>query len=117
MRLPWNSGIVGNARPWPDGQPQTRLELEKSDCSIFEFTPDYSGRSQAETIPVESDGSLQVIDPDRNNRYSRLHPVTFGLFRPTSKDQSRGKRASDNQQGIDPSRMIDPEAEAKIVDE
>jgi hypothetical protein len=59
--------VVRQARAGPECQPQSGLQLEEGDGSVLELLSDDSLGFQAEAIPIEADGALQVVDAESDH--------------------------------------------------
>jgi hypothetical protein len=58
--------VLRQARAGPESQPQSGLQVEEGDGSVLELVSDDSLRFQAESIPIETHGALQVVDAERD---------------------------------------------------
>ena len=59
--------VVSQARAGPECQPQSGLQLEEGDGPVLELLSDDSLGFQAEAIPIEADGALQVVDAESDH--------------------------------------------------
>jgi hypothetical protein len=55
------------ARAGPECQPQSGLQIEEGDGSVLALLSDDSLGFQAEAIPIEADGALQVVDAESDH--------------------------------------------------
>jgi hypothetical protein len=64
---------VGKAPAGPDGQFYSRLQSKEGHGPMFELLADYPFRCQAETIVVEAERTLQVVNGDGNDGNAWFH--------------------------------------------
>ncbi|MXQ14076.1 transposase [Microvirga makkahensis] len=67
------SRVVGNIVTSSHGHLHLRLKLENGNGSVRELLADDALGRQPETIAVERDGSLQILDPKRQHRNTWSH--------------------------------------------
>src|SRR5690606_29720742 len=67
------AAVVGNARPWPEGQLQAWLEIEEGYRTMLEFLADDALAGEPEAVAVERECPRQVVDAQGDNAYSSLH--------------------------------------------
>jgi hypothetical protein len=72
-----DSRVPRDAPPWPQREPQTGLQVEERDGAVLELRADDAVGLQAETVAVEPDGPLQVVDTERDERDPRLQGRTL----------------------------------------
>jgi len=65
--------ITGNAFSRPERELQIRLQVKKSDGAVLELRAHDTFGLQAEPIAVEPDRPLQIVDPERDERYPGFH--------------------------------------------
>ena len=66
------SRIMGDARAWPEREPQSCLEFDKYHGAVLELPADDSLRGQSEPVPIKAQRALQVVDADGDDGNSRL---------------------------------------------
>ncbi len=57
------TGVRREALARPQGQLEARLQIEESDSAILELAADDSLGAEAQTVAIERDGALEIIDP------------------------------------------------------
>ena len=62
--LQGQAAVRGEALAWPQGQLQSRAQVEEGDRAILQLRADDALRAESQAIPVERDGALEVIDPE-----------------------------------------------------
>src|SRR4029077_2805923 len=82
-----NFGFMGERCAGPNGELQTVLEIEEGDRAMLKLRADNSPRRQTESIPIEPQRPLQVVNTESNDRDPRLHSRTSAPLRCT-----RGKK-------------------------
>jgi hypothetical protein len=60
-----NACIVREIVTWPDGQLQSRLQVEKCDGTMLEFFADDAFRWQPKTVAIELKRSFQIVHSER----------------------------------------------------
>jgi len=61
----WQPCVLREARAGPERQPKSGLKVEEGDGSMLELLPNDPVSLQAEAIPIEANGALQVVDAER----------------------------------------------------
>jgi hypothetical protein len=67
---------MGDVFARPNGQFQAVLEIEKCNSAMFELRADDAPSRQTESIPIEFQRSLQIVDTESNDRDPWLHRPT-----------------------------------------
>jgi hypothetical protein len=72
-RLHGQPAIRGQAAAGPEGELQSRLEIEERYRAVLELGADDALRGEAKAVAVESDGAFQVVDPEGDEGDAWLH--------------------------------------------
>ena len=87
LRPQRNLGLMGDVCARSNGQFQAVLEIEKCNSAMFELRADDAPSRQTESIPIEFQRSLQIVDTKSNDRDPWLHSRTI-----TSRWRTRTKK-------------------------
>ena len=66
--------VMGDALARPQGQTQARLELDEHDSPVLELFADDAFCRKAQAVTVEAQGSVKVVDADRDDGDSWFQP-------------------------------------------
>src|SRR5690606_391263 len=69
--------VVRNAAARPEREHDTAFQPEEGDSAVLELRPDDSVRLQAETVPVESAGLVEVVHAERDHGDARFHSAAL----------------------------------------
>ncbi len=72
-RLHGHAAVRREALAWPQRQLQPRLQIEECDGSVLELRADDALGAEAQTVSVERDRALEIIDPEREESDVRIH--------------------------------------------
>src|SRR5216684_5603302 len=62
-----NPDVMGKIATWPDRQLQSRLKVEKCDCTVLKLRADDPLRRQTKTVPIKRQRFFQIVDAKREN--------------------------------------------------
>jgi len=69
--------IVSKTLSRPKRELQAGLQVEESDCAVLELGADDAFGLQAETVTVEPDRPLQIVNAESDEGYPGLHERTL----------------------------------------
>src|SRR5690606_26183970 len=73
MKPVGDARFIGDAFPGPEGEPQTRLEIEKGHRAVLELPADDALGREAQSVPVENEGPVEIIDAKGDQGDARSH--------------------------------------------